>query len=76
MKTFRLTYGRVVILTREITADSKAEAWNIAHELESTGQLGLEPLGLEGTDAWEATQESTIKDIIDDGTLWELEEVP
>lgn len=67
MKTYKLTYARVVILETFIEAEDEEEAYTKAHELENAGRLGL--------DDWTAKEDSQVSDIQDEENIWEVEEV-
>ena len=72
MKTWILTYGRIVILKREIEAPDDAtetEVIGIAHDLEEQGELGIANAHMV-----EGKGDSWIDDIVDYEFLWEVEE--
>ncbi len=70
MARYTLTYGRVIVLTTTIEADSENEALEKAFKLEAEGKLGLTPVP--GTDAWIAEDNSEIDNIEDYEDLWEV----
>lgn len=67
MPNYTLTYGRTVYLERTIEADDEDGAYKIAHDLEWSGQLGL--------DDWTAKPGSEVVDIYDAAGIWDITEV-
>jgi len=65
MHEYILTYARVVILKRSITADSRSAAEAEAMDLELAGKLGLETVI--------AKDGSEIDDIQDYDVIWNVE---
>jgi hypothetical protein len=70
---YKLTYARTVIFERIIEADSVSDADGKAIDLELNDELGFRWLESEpGTLI--AQDGSSIRDIVDDETIWEIEE--
>lgn len=67
MAKFELKYARIVILGREIEADNEDDAMDVAWELETKGELGI--------DDCEPVKGSWLKDISDYEEVWEVEHV-
>lgn len=66
MPTYKLTYGRCVLLTRRIRARNEDHAWKKAAQMEKDGALGIETV--------EAKTDSEVDDIQDDESVWFMEE--
>jgi len=69
MNEYKLTYGRVVILTTTILAKNLEEAKRQAAELEANGFLGLEP---DSDGGWLPKPGSDVEDVQDYEYLWEI----
>lgn len=67
MRTYKLTYARVVYLNEYIEAINKEDALNQAWDLEARGKLGLGEV--------KAKPGSEISSIEDYDVVWEVEEI-
>ena len=68
---FTLTFARTLIMKTIIEAENEDEAWEIAGEMENEGELGLDTDDLEH---WFPKDGCWIDEIVDDATVWEMEQ--
>ena len=62
---YRLTYARTIVLSTEF--ECGGDPWKFAADMERKGLLGIDEV--------EAKPRSSVEDILDDETIWDIEEL-